>query len=330
MVGIVDIPTFSRCLNRAGACMSYTVDRLLCALALAFALLPVLPPAAAAQSVALSFDDGFDPREQPLAAAWNGAILDALEAAGVQAILFPTGRRVDSDEGLRLVGDWGRAGHAIGNHTYAHRNFGAAAMTVEVFTADIGKAQALLQGLPGWTPRLRFPYLKEGETPEKRDALRAWLREQGYGSGAVSIDASDWYYNSRFLEWRGQHPTDDPAAWRAAYLDHLWDRACYYDSLSVAVLGRSLPHVLLLHANAINAAFLPDVIAKFRERGWKLVSPAEAWADPAYQLGPQTLPAGESHLWALARERGLPGLRYPAESDEYEKERVDRLVAAGD
>ena len=98
----------------------------------------------------------------------------------------------------------------------------------------------------------------------------------------------------------------------------------------MAVLGRSLPHVLLLHANAINAAFLPDVIAMFRERGWKLVSPAEAWADPAYQLGPQTLPAGESHLWALARERGLPGLRYPAESDEYEKERVDRLVAAGD
>lgn len=310
--------------------MSNLADLIVRALALVLVLLPVWSSAVAAQSVALSFDDGFDPREQPDAAAWNGAILDALEAAGVQAILFPTGRRIDSDEGLRLVGDWGRAGHAIGNHTYAHRNFGAAAMTLEAFVADIGKAEALLQELPGWTPRLRYPYLKEGDTADKRDGLRAWLREQRYASGAVSIDASDWYYNSRFLEWRRQHPKDDPAAWRDAYLEHLWDRACYYDSLSVSVLGKSLPHVLLLHANAINAAFLPDVIAMFRERGWKLVSPADAWADPAYQLEPQILPAGESHLWALARERGLPGLRYPAESDAYEKERVDRLVEAGD
>ena len=298
-------------------------------LVLAWALGLAAAPEARAQKVALSFDDGFNPREQPQAAAWNQALLDALAAADVRAILFPTGKRVDSEAGLQLAGDWGRAGHAIGNHTYAHRNFGAAALTLEEFTADIAKAEALLRDLPGWTPRLRFPYLKEGDTEAKRDGLRQWLRERGYRPGAVSIDASDWYYNSRYLEWRRDHPVADPAAWRAAYLEHLWDRACYYDALSVQVLGRSVPHVLLLHANAINAAFLPDVIAMFRERGWELVPPAEAWADPAYDLEPQALPAGESHLWALAKERGLEGLRYPAESDEYEKERVDRLLAAG-
>lgn len=300
-------------------------------LPLALALLPCLlmvSPANAGQ-VALSFDDGFDPREQPQAAAWNQALLDALASADVRAILFPTGRRVDSVEGLRLVGDWGRAGHAVGNHTYAHHNLNAATVTIEAFVADIGKAESLLRDLPGWSPRLRFPYLKEGDTAPKRDGVRSWLRGQGYRPGAVSIDASDWYYNSRYLEWRREHPTDDPAAWRAAYLDHLWDRACYYDSLSAAVLGRSLPHVLLLHANAINAEFLADVIAMFRERGWQLVAPDEAWADPAYVLEPQVLPAGESHLWSLAKERGLEGLRYPAESDAYEKECLDRLLPAG-
>lgn len=299
------------------------------AAALAIALGPVLPARAPAGQVALSFDDGLDPREQPQAAAWNRALLDALAEADVRAILFPAGRRVDSPEGLRLVEDWGRAGHAVGNHTYAHRNFNAASMTIDAFAEDIARAEAMLRDLPGWTPRLRFPYLKEGDTADKRDGLRAWLRERGYQPGAVSIDASDWYYNSRFLEWRREHPGDDPAAWRDAYLDHLWDRACYYDALSMNVLGRSLPHVLLLHANAINAAFLPDVIAMFRARDWQLVSPAEAWADPAYTLEPQALPAGESHLWALAKERGLGNLRYPAESDEYEKERLDLLLQAG-
>ncbi len=296
------------------------------AAALALALLPLLPLPAHAGQLALSFDDGFDPREQPQAAAWNQALLEALAGADVRAVLFPTGRRIDSPEGLRLVEDWGRAGHAIGNHTYAHRNFNAAAMTLDAFTADIDRAEALLRELPGWTPRLRLPYLKEGDTADKRDGLRAWLRERGYRAGAVSIDASDWYYNTRYLEWRRGHPDEDPAAWRAAYLDHLWDRACYYDTLATTVLGRGLQHVLLLHANAINAAFLPDVIAMFRGRGWEFVSPEAAWADPAYGLEPRILPAGESHVWALAKERGQDNLRYPAESDEYEKERLDRLV----
>lgn len=281
---------------------------------------------ARAQAVALSFDDGFDPRAQPQASVWNAAILRALAEADVRAIIFPTGRRIDSEAGLRLVADWGRAGHEIGNHTYDHRSYGAAAMSLEEFTADILKQESLLCELPGWTARLRFPYLKEGDTVAKRDGLRAWLRERGYGTGAVSIDASDWYYDSRYRQWRSEHATDDPAAWRSAYLDHLWERACYYDSLSVAVLGRSVPHVLLLHANAINAEFLPDVIAMFRSRGWTLTTPAVAWADAAYAHEPAILPAGESHLWAMARQAGAEGLRYPAESDEYEKERLDRLA----
>lgn len=294
---------------------------------LAFALLSGLLPAAQAQAqnLALSFDDGFDPREQPQAAAWNAAILDALARADVQAIFFPSGRRVDTPEGLRLVGDWGRAGHQVGNHTYAHRNFGSSRLTLEEFTADIEREEVLLKDLPGWKSRLRFPYLKEGETAAKRDGLRLWLRERGYATGAVSIDASDWYYDARYLAWRRDHPQDDPVTWRAAYLDHLWSRACYYDSLSTGLLGRSANHVLLLHANAINAAFLPDVIAMFRAKGWTLITPDQAWADPVYALEPTTLPAGESLLWSLAKQNGVHGLRYPAESDEYEKPLLDQL-----
>jgi len=278
-----------------------------------------------AQSVALSFDDGLDPREQPQAAVWNASILDALSKAHLRSILFAAGKRVDSAEGMKLVRDWGRQGHAIANHTYSHLNFGSERTTLERFIADVEADETLLRQVPGWTRRLRFPYLKEGETASKRDGIRTWMTTHRYLTGAVSIDASDWYYNARYLAWLKTHPNEDHSSFRAAYLDHLWNRSTYYDSLAENLLHRRVRHVLLLHTNAINAAFLPDVIALFKSKGWALISPAEAYEDPLYSMSTLALPAGESILWSLARQNNVGNLRYPAEDERYEKPLLDRL-----
>ncbi|MFZ5655478.1 MAG: polysaccharide deacetylase family protein [Pseudomonadota bacterium] len=282
------------------------------------------PFPAAAQRIAFSFDDGLDPRVQPQAARWNRAILDALSASRVRALLLPAGKNVDSPAGLALVRDWGAAGHAIGNHTYAHRNLGSQRMSADAFVADVARADVLLRGMPGWIPVFRYPYLKEGDEAGKRDAVRGWLRTHRYGLAPVSIDTSDWYYASRFAAWRAAHPGGDVSPWRQAYLDHLWDRANYYDALGVRTVGRSVPHVILLHTNAINAAFLADAIAMFRDRGWTVVDPEVALADPVY-AAVDTLPAGESVLWARARAAGDTSLRYPAEDAPHEQARLDAI-----
>ncbi|CAM2064458.1 Polysaccharide deacetylase family protein [Sulfidibacter corallicola] len=290
-----------------------------------FLLLWSLPIASYGQSVALSFDDGLDPRTHAHATATNHAILKALAEAQVSSIFFVAGGRVDSPEGLALVRTWGESGHAVANHTYAHANYGSKRTTLAAFMADIERNERLLERYPGWTKRFRFPYLKEGETAEKRDGLRVWLKERGYRSGAVSIDASDWYYDRRYVAWRDTHPGGDPSAYRAAYLEHLWQRANYYDDLSQRLFGRSVPHVLLLHVNQINAAFLGDVVAMFRAKGWTLIDAAQAFQDPVYAMEPKVLPAGESLLWSLAKQRGMADLRYPAEDGRYEKPLLDKL-----
>jgi peptidoglycan/xylan/chitin deacetylase (PgdA/CDA1 family) len=276
-----------------------------------------------AGTIAFSFDDGFDTRAQPHAAQWNRAMLDALAAAGVKSMLFPAGRRVDTPEGLALVKAWSAAGHLIGNHTYAHRNYGSPRMSFADFTADVMAAEALFGDLPGWTQRLRFPYLKEGDTADKRDRARDWLKLRGYRPGHVSIETSDWYYALRFEQWRAKHPDGDPSRFREAYLNHLWGRANHYEALARQLLGRSPRHVMLLHTNAVNAQFLPDVIAMFRAKGWRIVSAAEAFEDPLYNRVAATVPAGEGIVWALAREQRHKGLRYPAEDGRYEKPLLD-------
>lgn len=284
--------------------------------------------AVCAQVVAFSFDDGFDPRVQPQAAQWNAQLLETLRATDVQAVLFPAAGRVDSSEGLALVRAWGEAGHLIANHTYSHRNLNAALVLPEDFTADIGRADDLLRDMPGWTAMFRFPYLKEGNDAAERDAVRTWLAHNGYQPAPPSIDASDWYYNRSYLEARERCSDCDLSPLKRAYVAHLLDRASYYDGLARKVLGRSPRHVLLLHSNAINAQWLGDVVAAFRDAGWKIVTPSHAYRDPMYATAPQTVPAGESIVWALAKERGLPGLRYPAEDGRYEQSAVDSAMTA--
>lgn len=275
-----------------------------------------------AGEVALTFDDGLDPRAVPEAAAWNAAILDSLAKAHVRSILFAAGRQVDSPGGLALAADWGRAGHAIGNHSYAHAGL-TGRMTAARYLADVDRNARLLAGLPGYVPRFRYPFLAEGETRPQRDGVRRGLIARGYGSGAVSVDASDWYYASRFLAWQRGHPGADPAPFRDVYLAHILGRVRYYDGLARDLLGRSPRHVLLLHTNAINAAFLTDLIAALRGEGYALVAPEDAYADPLYAEVPDGLPAGQSLVWSLARAAGRPGLRFPGEDSVYEAPVLD-------
>ena len=279
---------------------------------------------ACGQSLALTFDDGpnmadnvgLSPAER------NSAILRQLAAAHLKSILFVT--RADADaKRNELIRRWGLEGHQIGNHTATHSNFND--VSLADFEHDFIASDSALRDMPGFSRRFRYPYLKEGDTAAKRDGFRAFLDSKGYRTGPVSVDASDWYYSARLSARLKQQPGADRLAYRDAYLRHLLDRAKYYDGLSRTVLGRSVAHVLLLHHNLINALFLDDVMQMFRSIGWTLIDSDVAFDDPVYALRPDTLPAGESILWALAKQKGVSGLRWPAEDDIYEKPTLDRL-----
>lgn len=275
--------------------------------------------AAQAQSIALSFDDGLNPVAQPQAAQWNAQLLRDLDALHIKAALFPSLSRVGNAQGLALVADWSAAGHIVGNHTASHRSLGSPGTSLQAFTDDVQVMHHALQGLPTFAPLLRFPYLKEGDTAAKRDGMRQWMQRQGYRAAPVSIDASDWYYNQVYGQQLQQGRTQQAAQVQQAYILHLLDRARYYDALALQVLGRSPAHVLLLHTNQINAASLPAIVQALRTQGWHITSAAQALDDPLYREQPNTMPAGESIVWALAKAQGMPQLRYPAEDARYEE-----------
>lgn len=274
---------------------------------------------ACAQSLSLTFDDGLNPEAEPNAAQWNSAILTGLREADLTAMAFPSLARTGEGKGLALIRDWANAGHAIGNHTASHRSLSSSAITLADFIADVERADATFRDYPNRVPLLRFPYLKEGNTLQRRDGMRSWLQANGYRAAPVSIDASDWYYNQVYSTHLTNGDADKATRVKAAYIAHLLDRAAYYDTLAISMLGRSPAHVMLLHINQINAAALGEIIAAFRARSWTLIDPRVAFEDPLYALQPDTLPAGESIVWALAKQAGKAELRYPAEDSTYEE-----------
>jgi peptidoglycan-N-acetylglucosamine deacetylase len=288
-------------------------------------LLGLLPSMALARSVSFTFDDGLNPDVEPNAREWNAQLLGHLSTAGVTAMVFPTLVRTGEGEGKELIRQWAAAGHAVGNHTARHRSLANASLSLGEFIDDVKVADKAYRDLPTWRPMLRFPYLKEGDTAEKRDGIRDWMRRNGYSAAPVSVDASDWYFNQVFLEWSKAGDQRRLQLLKREYLRHLLERASYYDGLARKVLGRSPKHVLLLHVNAINAAWLGDVVSAFRKQGWKVVSPQDAFGDALYATQPDVLPAGESIVWSLAKAVGVHGLRYPAEDSVYEAPRLKAL-----
>lgn len=243
-----------------------------------------------------------------------------------RAFLFAIGGAVDNPQGAAILRRWSDAGHRIGNHTYSHQP-ASGQMTPGQFEADILRNEAVLRGYPAFRKWFRFPALKEGATREIRDRYRTFLARHGYRNGAVTIDASDWYYNQRLLERLAAEPGFDATLYRQPYLDHIWQRAQFYDQLSRDVLGRSVPHTLLIHYNLLNSLFLGDLLEMFQAKGWDVVDAEEAFSDPVFTRQPDTAPAGESLIWALAKETGKfeNRLRYPGEDGVYEKPLLDRL-----
>ena len=278
-----------------------------------------------AQQLALSFDDGVNPDLNKQAVNINQRILAQLEQHQLKSMIYPSVIKIGDYAGLQLVAAWGEQGHQIGNHSELHLNLNKDSVTSQQYIDGIQRAEYVFQPLKGWTARYRYPFLKEGNTLEKRERVADYLQQHGYQSGAVSIDASDWFYNLKYLSYQKQGKTAQLNQLKQAYIQHLLGRATYYDQLAIETLGYSSKHVLLLHVNAINAAFLTDVIQAFRVQGWQWIDTADAYTDPMYQQRPNILPAGESIIWSLAKQRGQAQLRYPAEDAPYEQDNLKRF-----
>jgi len=271
------------------------------------------------EPVALTFDDGPALNETPLLsqAARNQAMLKALARHHVVAGLFVTvSKGANRPEGVAFARAWGEAGHRIGNHTVTHPDLNGAEVTLAAYEQEILDCDAVIRGLPGYQKLFRFPYLREGNTAEKRDGLRAFLPAHGYRNAYVTLDTSDWRLAGELVKALQTNAAADLSPFRKVYVSHLLQRAGAYRELSRKLLGRDIAQVMLLHHNLLEALFLEDGLEALQADCWQFVDPVQAYRDPVYQLQPERPAPGQSLLLSIARTRGVDLKQYERLMDD--------------
>jgi len=276
-------------------------------------------------SVAFSFDDA-NTRDilNYKGEEWNSMIIDQLKKYNLQAVIFVQGLWLNDEKGKAFLQKWNNAGNLIANHTYSHLDYNDSTMTCNKYIKDIQRCDSIIKSFSNYCKIFRFPYLKAGNSIAKRDSMNWYLAQVGYKQGWVTIDNSDWYINNRLIKRLKENPHADLKTYRDFYINHIFDRALYYDNLSKEVNHRQIKHTLLLHINLTSALFLSDLIEKFKKEGWLIEDYSSVRKDLAYSEIPSTMPSDQSLIWMLAKQTGQfeNKLRYPG---EYEKDKMDKL-----
>ncbi|MEP6973902.1 MAG: glycosyltransferase [Spartobacteria bacterium] len=133
--------------------------------------------------VALTFDDGPDPK-------WTPRVLDLLKARGIKAAFFLVGVNAEKYPDLvrRIVAE----GHEIGNHSYYHPNL--AICWPEHIRLELNATQLLLETITGRSTTLFRPPYAADTSPSSLAEL-APLRianDMNYLVVLENIDPQDW------------------------------------------------------------------------------------------------------------------------------------------
>ena len=268
--------------------------------------------AATPVKMALTFDDlpvhsALPPGVSRIEVA--GRLLAAFHDAGtgpVYGFVNGVGEEREPDS-VGVLSLWRAAGHPLGNHTWSH--MGLNSNSLADWEADLVRNEPLLQGhMAGQDWRwLRYPFLSEGETPEKHVAARKMLKAHGYRIASVTMSFGDYAWNEPYARCMAKGDAAAVAALEASYLKAAKDSLDYSRSLSATLYGRDIPYVLLMHAGAFDARIMPRLLKMYRDNGVTFVSLEEAERDRFYVADFKTRPTRvPTSLEEAMKAKGLP------------------------
>jgi peptidoglycan-N-acetylglucosamine deacetylase len=263
------------------------------------------------QQVALTVDDL--PVHGPLPPGMSRAdvarhILDTFkEWKAPEVYGFVNARPLEKDpDAMRVLTLWTEAGYPLASHSFSHMDLHT--NTAEAFQADIAANEPLLGKLmPAGTWRwFRYPFLREGDTPEKKHAVTAYLDKQGYTVAQVTLDFGDYAWNGPYVRCLAKNDATSIEALKTLYAQAAKESLRIGRERSQLVFGRDIKHVMLLHIGAFETVMLPRLMELLKHEGFTVISLAEAQSDPAYktEVAPLTSWNG-TFLDQLIRAKGL-------------------------
>ena len=276
------------------------------------------PSEAASRRIAITLDDlpAVSPtrRDIEFQEHVTDGIIAALRRHHVPAIGFVNENKLEADGAVdprrvTLLRRWLAAGLELGNHGYSHLDLHR--VPLDDYRADVLRGERITRALADSAGRpyrwFRHPFLHTGRDLDTRRTFEGFLERRGLAVAPVTVDNYDYLFAAAYDRAHGI-PDADRTRQRIAdeYLAYMERVTVYYEQQSRALLGREIPQVLLLHANALNAATLDRLLAMFASRGYAFAPLHEVVRDSAYRSTDEYVgPAGITwlHRWALTAGR---------------------------
>ena len=269
-----------------------------------FLFLSLVSPFSQSKEIAITFDDS--PRKA--LGYFNGPdrakkLVEELKNHNVEQVAFFSNTKGLNDEGIQRLKTYSDAGHIIANHTHSHPNFNDTSL--EEFVQDFLLADSKLSQYKNFTKLFRFPYLREGDDEQKRDGMREALNEHGYTNAYITLNNYDWHIENMFQDALRNEFVLDFDLLRQFYVQVMMESIEYYDEMAQTHLGRSPKHILLLHELDISALYIGDLVDQLRSKGWKIISPEEAYTDELVEYqAKQTFRFNPGRIGEIAASKG--------------------------
>ena len=252
------------------------------------------PPDAASRrkEIAVTFDDLplNGPRvELRRLEQMTGKLLSGLNRHGIPAVGFVNESLLyvpgETDARIALLKSWADSGAELGNHTFSHLGFRGTPLAQ--YEDDFVRGDSVtktLMGLKGKKVRyFRHPFLQTGDTREAEQSFESFIAERGYSVAPVTVDTMDWMFLAAYSKARAR---DDAAALKQVsdeYLKFAGLKFDFAERVSAELFGRPVRHVLLLHANELNADNFDALFKLMEDRGYRFVTLERALEDPIYK-----------------------------------------------
>ncbi|HEY0375582.1 MAG TPA: polysaccharide deacetylase family protein [Pyrinomonadaceae bacterium] len=222
-----------------------------------------------------------------------------------ESLLYVPG---ETDARISLLREWADAGIELGNHTFSHTGFKTASLAD--YEDDFIRGDALTRLLMKEKGRkaryFRHPFLQTGTTPELEQAFESFIAERGYHVAPVTVSSWDWMFLAAYLEARTRNDSEMLKRVSEEYLKFVGLQFDFAEKATAELFGRRVKHILLLHANELNADNFDALLKVMTERGYRFITVEQALTDPVYQTPEKYIPTSDwLGRWAFSKGQKL-------------------------
>lgn len=212
----------------------------------------------------------------------------------------------ETDERIAFLKSWADAGVELGNHTFSHLGFKTASLAD--YQDDFIRGEAVTKMFTkGRKVRyFRHPFLQMGASLETEKAFEDFIGQRGCRIAPITIDTMDWMFLAAYSKARAEKNKAMMKQVSGEYLKYVDLKFDYAEKAAGELFGRPIKHILLTHANELNADNFDELVRIIKGKGYRFITLEQALEDSIYVFPDKYNGTSDwLSLWAFSKGKKL-------------------------